>query len=755
MTGSLRKKASWLPAFFVGLAGFSAIVSIPFQALSDKLDATMVVDPGSISRVTDLVIGFILIYLSGQLLKNKRRAYQIALAGNGLLIAVELLFLRDATQMFIYMLSFAILYLNRRQYVVKSNNRDVMQAFKLVAVIVAASLIFTIVVVSLIDQRYFGAHFTTIQTITYTIRWLLGVPDPNLPVSDPDKILIFFLRIAFISSLLLIVISLFRPVNFVFATSKDDIERAREILQKYARSSEDFFKLWPEDKHYCFNGDSFVAYKVRNGTALVLDGPTGNPRHFKKLMVEFMQFCRVNGWQVAFVYADEATERSVIDFDMAPIFIGQEAVVDVAAFTEHEYRSKHFRYIKNKAERDGLSFAFWEAPLRKEQVAALKHVSDEWIACGKREYGFFMGYFDPVYIASSDCAVLLRGEKVIGYCNVIPTFVKGAASIDHMRSERGVSSVAMHYLLYHLLFVLKDRAYSSLNLGLVPLAGLEEHNKVYGKKVLSIVRNFGAFYYSSAGLEQFKNKFRPTWFPKYMFVRKDLLGLAKVGVALTNAASTKTADRARKIVMSFAVLASVFYASWPLAIFVNPKHAFTGMVSVLGMATQPWSIVFNLLDVLSALIIVGLAYYLIHLGLKGWWRRAMWCMVLSSAGKILAACTPLDQGFSFPTTMVDLMDIELTLVVHTIASFLDVVGFISALVMWLVWADKEKTRWQIVVGWALLLTSTLGMVAGIALDHVAPVMQRASIILFAVWLVVFVAHAYQAAFHAEERKRRV
>lgn len=209
--------------------------------------------------------------------------------------------------------------------------------------------------------------------------------------------------------------------------------RVPAILEKHSVSSEDYFHVWPTDKQYYFakNNDSFISYKIQNATSIVLMGPVGLAQSKYRLMQNFVRDMRQHSFYTIIINGSEELGRH-LDSRFSQYFIGKEAVVDIAQFTQKTFRSKRFRYVKNKAMKENLRVEYWGRP-SSYQINQLKVVSDEWLASGRREYTFFMGYFDRHYLAASKIFVLYVGNRLAGYVSAIPTYDERLASIDHMR----------------------------------------------------------------------------------------------------------------------------------------------------------------------------------------------------------------------------------------------------------------------------------------------------------------------------------
>jgi len=154
-----------------------------------------------------------------------------------------------------------------------------------------------------------------------------------------------------------------------------------------------------------------------------------------------------------------------------------------------------------------------------QQIAELHAISQEWLARGgRREYTFFMGYFDAMYVQQCRIFVVKQHGHAVAFVNIIPSFVEGAASIDMFRSRSECSSVVMHFLLSQVLTHLDGEGVQTLNLGLSPLSGLKDDERDIPKALLRSIRFLGSTYYSFQGLEQFKGKFKPEWGKRWLLV---------------------------------------------------------------------------------------------------------------------------------------------------------------------------------------------------------------------------------------------
>ena len=512
----------------------AVILSVLGRSLPNQFDLLLRFNPNTLSRYTGFLLGMGLIYMAFQIRRRKLVAFNLTLGLIAGIIIISLVHsLKNALPLMIYAPILALMYQKRSEFIVKSDatgwkRSSVVGASLLLAVAIFATLTFLI-----IDQRQFGRDISTGESFSITIDAVLGKPLPEfVRPTRQDKLLVELIQLSAIVSAGVVAYSIFSPVRFRQSAPSSQVQQAKLILQKYGGSTEDHFKLWPNDKHYFFYGDSFIAFGVNKRVAVALDGASGETSLFPELRRLFLEECHRNGWMVTILHADEQELIEWKKLGFHGLMIGSEAVIDVVEFAAETHRSKHFRYVKNKAVREGLSVELWQPPHSIARLEELKKVSDAWLQNGRREYTFAMGYFDGHYLSGCEVAVLKHVDDVVGYVNIIPSFETGSGSIDHMRYSEDTTGVGMHFLLMELVKHLGVQDIKHFNLGMVPLSQLETAPASITKSLLKLLKKYGNRVYSFTGLEQFKNKFSPDWQPRYIAFEGNETNLPEVVLAI-------------------------------------------------------------------------------------------------------------------------------------------------------------------------------------------------------------------------------
>jgi len=324
--------------------------------------------------------------------------------------------------------------------------------------------------------------------------------------------------------------SLFRPRSFVL-TSHFTGEDMQELLNTASRSSEDYFKLWPQDAKQYFGIPSqkgLIAYRVEGSVAFMLADPIANTQaEREKLLRAFAASTRQHGRMTCALLVDEDSKTMYERAGFRTIQAGSSAVISVNDFRTETLGDKWWRWQRNRAAKSGWTYEILTPPHSHKQISELRSVSDLWLGReGRQEQGFAMGYFDVSYLQT--CMVhTLRNEKgeLIAFANQLPTFNSvSQATIDLMRFIPDVNG-AVPSLLASIIEHIDPTIHQTFDLGFVPLARADSN-------VAKIVRRLTANRYAAEGLEQFKNKFRPEWRPQYLAYDGDLVDLTRIAMNL-------------------------------------------------------------------------------------------------------------------------------------------------------------------------------------------------------------------------------
>jgi phosphatidylglycerol lysyltransferase len=188
------------------------------------------------------------------------------------------------------------------------------------------------------------------------------------------------------------------------------------------------------------------------------------------------------------------------------------------------------RQTYRRAGRDGAQFEVVPRAGIEAVLPELRAVSDTWLAAkNTAEKRFSLGYFNEQYLKNFDCGVVRRGGAIVAFANLW----RGGSSelsVDLMRFTDGAPKGVIDYLLIECMLWGKAQGFEWFNLGMAPLAGLEEHALApTWHKLGRLVQRYGEEFYNFEGLRKYKEKFLPVWRPRYLAAPD---GLATAGALL-------------------------------------------------------------------------------------------------------------------------------------------------------------------------------------------------------------------------------
>lgn len=488
------------------------------------------------SRLLTLIFGFLFIYFSFNLLQRKKIAWLVVTfisvlsvfthigKGNSLFASISPL------------LMLLLLFLWRKIFIVKSESTSIFRAIVLVFIILLIVIVYGTLGFYLLDVKEFGINFNFLDSIIRALKELFLIGNSDLiPRTRHARWFLESFQWLGTTTIILIVYSLFQPVKYRFLTLPHEKEKAKEILEKYSFSVDDYFKL-SSDKSYFFSKDqqAFLAYKTISGVAVILNDPTGPPEKNAELTENFLQFCFENGWGAIFINIFPNFLEIYKKLGLRTIKIGEEAVIDLEHFYNFTANKKSFRKIKHRFEREGYKTIRYLPPQQTDILNELEEVSNEWLTLpGRKERSFALGRFDRNYIENTPISVVRDPKnRIIAFINEMPVYIKGEATIDMMRHRVNIPNNTMEFLFLELLEILKNGGNKRFSLGLAPFVGIgEKPESNIEEKALRFLSRYLNQLFSYKGLRMFKDKFEPNWEERFVVYTSGLTHLFRTIIA--------------------------------------------------------------------------------------------------------------------------------------------------------------------------------------------------------------------------------
>jgi phosphatidylglycerol lysyltransferase len=300
--------------------------------------------------------------------------------------------------------------------------------------------------------------------------------------------------------------------------SAEDLERAAAIAAAAPRTHGYLALL--ADKRLLFDDgrEGFLMYAVEGRSWVALGGPLGPEAIHRELLWRFRDRVeRFGGWPVFYQVTDRHLHHYV-ELGLSLLKQGEEARVELADFSLAGSGRKELRHVVAKLARDGFTFARLEAGEVASRIDELRAVSDAWLAAkSTREKGFSLGFFDPAYLSRFPAAVVLSGERIVAFANVWEGGGKEELSIDLMRYSAAAPRGVMDFLFVELMRWGAAAGFRSFSLGMAPLSGIEERpGAPLWNRFGALVYHHGEHFYNFQGLRRYKEKFDPSWEPRYL-----------------------------------------------------------------------------------------------------------------------------------------------------------------------------------------------------------------------------------------------
>jgi phosphatidylglycerol lysyltransferase len=489
------------------------------------------------TNVMVLLIGLILVVTSAFLLRGQRNAWILAMVLAALSLLGHIFKALDYEESILAGSVMFILLLSVKQYRLKSNSRLVQLGIKTTILIFSAVLVFGFIGFYFIDKRHFGVDFNWEQSLLFACKnFLLLNAEGIRPLTHFGHEFILLAHSLGFSAWGFLIFTIVKPYFHANRNKSTSLEKANSLVERFGDSAVDHFKTYP-DKLLFFSDqyEAFIAYRIANGFAIVLEEPVCAEEFKIPVLIEFDRHCHKMSLKTAFYRVDETGISYFNRLKKRKLLIGQEALLELDKFSLEGREKKSLRNALNSLQKKGYTSFVCAGPLSKDLVIELKAVSDEWLRYyEKKEIIFSQGLFDENEIIQQD-VIIVRDAigKLVGFLNIIPDFSPGECTYDLIRKTADAPGGCMDVLIIALVAYAKEKKLKYLNLGLVPMTGIDQPDNTAERMMRYAYEKIKRFRHY-AGLREFKEKYATTWANKYLIYENDF-DLIQLPAALNKA----------------------------------------------------------------------------------------------------------------------------------------------------------------------------------------------------------------------------
>ncbi|MGB8491072.1 MAG: phosphatidylglycerol lysyltransferase domain-containing protein [Bacteroidales bacterium] len=517
-----------LPAFLIFALGviniFSAItpaISYRMHLLEDFLPLYAI----SASNFFVFIAGAFLMLTAVFLLKGQRNAWWIAIVLTILSCIAHITKAIDFEEATVALIVTIILVLSKKEYNMKGNPKLHYLGIRTALFSVLAVVVYGTVGFTFIDRREPGLDLTLWQSISYTLKnfILLGGPD-LFPVSRFAREFIVSINISGVLSLGFLFYTIIRPYIFKKESDPAELINAKELATRYGTSGLDYFKTYFDKLIFAPRGlNAFISYRIAANFAVILEDPVAeNVEAMKQCITMFDRFCYDNGLRNIHYRVPEESLEIYKQLSKRSMFVGQEGIVDLNTFTLEGGKNKALRNAINKIIEQGYKSSVHTPPIRDGLIQRLKAVSDEWLrSTGREEIIFSQGMFVWDELKNQTILTVENSEeKVIAFLNIIPDFATGEGTYDLIRKTDDAPHGVLDFILIELFRYLKAMNYSKVNLGFAPMSGIDDPHNFQERSLKFAYEKIRSFSHYK-GLRNYKEKFNPVWYNKYLIYSND------------------------------------------------------------------------------------------------------------------------------------------------------------------------------------------------------------------------------------------
>jgi lysylphosphatidylglycerol synthetase-like protein (DUF2156 family) len=509
----------------IAVTGIVDLLSAVTPPLRSRLHLVLHILPLGATQAAGAVValaGIGLLALARGVRRGQHRAWAIASVVLSVTLVLHLVRGGDLEESLLAGLVLVLLLVYRSEFRAASDRPSLRSAvIALVAGVIGITVITSVVVKLTLRFDLNQPHLSLWRCGQAVVERLVGVTSIALPDRLDDFLAPSLLTMGIGLAVVAVLLATRPVVDRRRSGGRAAETRARDIVRRHGEGTLDYFAL-RSDKQWFFHRDSLVAYAIYGGVCLVSPDTIGPNAEREQVWGAFRRFADNRGWVVAVMGASEQWLPLYRATGMHDIYIGDEAVVDVQAFSLAGGHMKGLRQAHNRIAKYGYTVTFHD-PARLERATAVRLTG--LMAQSRRgefERGFSMvlgRIFDRRDEGLIVCVVTAPDGTPAALCQFVPAVGIGGYSLDLMRRDRGEHPNGLiDFALVSTIEHLRAGGYKGLSLNFAALRSVLDGEN--GDGVTQRVERWALKKMSSflqiETLWRFNAKYEPQWMPRYV-----------------------------------------------------------------------------------------------------------------------------------------------------------------------------------------------------------------------------------------------
>ena len=476
------------------------------------------------ARAATAVAGLLLIYLGAGLRRGKRRAWQVAVVLTGAVVLLHLVkgldYDASAGSAALLVLLIAV----RGRFQALADPRNPWRAAFALLGFAAAGFLLGFVEIAVRMNRLDG-HPPWSSWAVESGLGLLGITGPLRFVHPVGAEAVSLTTGAFgLLAVTMAVVLLLRPGTRLPERTDADERTLRELLRRYGSGDSLGYFALRVDKSLIWapSGRSAIAYRVIHGVSLASGDPIGAESTWPDVIGAWLADCALHGWTPAVLGCGNAGGKAYRKHGLDVVELGDEAVVEVAAFSLQGRPMRGVRQAVARIQRAG--YVCQVARQRDLTPAELADAigAAEAFRDGAVERGFSMALSrlgdprdgDCLFVICRDAAGLIRG-----LLQFVPWGSDGL-SLDLMRGDRTAGNGLTEFMVVSAVEAAPGLGVRRMSLNFAVLRSVFARAEELGAG--PVLRLWHRLLRAASGLWQIESLYRanakylPTWQPRYL-----------------------------------------------------------------------------------------------------------------------------------------------------------------------------------------------------------------------------------------------